>query len=93
MTTLDSLLPANNCDTRTINVQSEGVRRAIEINIQLLILQTLQGIQAELSGGGAPTLTDAINYPGPPAVNPPNILSIVVDVNGRQWQYFGGTWN
>jgi len=37
--------------------------------------------------------TDYINYAGPPTVNPPALLHIVVDVNGRQWQFVGGTWN
>ena len=93
MTTLDSLLPQNNCDTRTINVQSEGVRRAIEINIQLLILQTLQGIAASIGGGGTTPVPDSISYVGPPVVFPPAIQSIVVDVAGRQWMFWGGTWN
>ena len=34
-----------------------------------------------------------IGYAGPPNVNPPALMNIVVDVNGRQWQYFGGAWN
>jgi hypothetical protein len=39
------------------------------------------------------TLGDSITYAGPPKVNPPSIQNIVVDSNGRQWQYFGGGWN
>lgn len=35
----------------------------------------------------------SISYAGPPTDNPPVASSIVVDVNGRQWQYFGGAWN
>jgi hypothetical protein len=43
-----------------------------------------------LVGGGAP---DSINYVGPPLVNPPALANIVVDSNGQQWQFWGGTWN
>lgn len=40
-------------------------------------------------GGGAP---DSINYPGPPALNPPDVAYIVVDSNYRQWQYGPSGW-
>jgi hypothetical protein len=40
--------------------------------------------------GGVP---DCIVYAGPPVETPPALQNIVVDVNGRQWQYFGGAWN
>ena len=40
--------------------------------------------------GGAP---DYVAYPGPPAQVPPLLQNICVDVNGRQWQYWGGGWN
>lgn len=93
MTTLDSLLPQNNCDVRTINNLSEGIKRALEIEIQLQILQTLQGIQEKLQEGGGGGAPDFINTPGPPTVNPPALQNIVVDSNGRQWQYFNGGWN
>lgn len=40
--------------------------------------------------GGAP---DSISYAGPPTINPPLIQNIVVDSNGRQWQWFNNQWN
>jgi hypothetical protein len=36
---------------------------------------------------------DYINYAGPPLLTPPSLQNIVVDVNGVQWQYYGGAWN
>jgi len=46
----------------------------------------------EVDGPGAPTNTgggapDSINYSGPPLLNPPDLASIVVDKDARQWQY------
>lgn len=45
---------------------------------------------ANSGGGGAP---DSIAYSGPPVVNPPALQNIVVDVDGRQWQYYAGSWH
>lgn len=37
---------------------------------------------------------DFIDVPGPPAQDPPTSFAhIVVDSDGRQWQYFNGAWN
>jgi hypothetical protein len=35
---------------------------------------------------------NSINYPGPPTVNPPQIGAVVVDSQGRQWQFVNGAW-
>lgn len=43
-------------------------------------------------GGGAP---DYISTAGPPVGTPTalNLQNIIVDSNGRQWQYFQGAWH
>jgi hypothetical protein len=69
-----------------ISASNGGIAVAIELALlQLIALNVGTG-----SGSGAP---DYINYAGPPILNPPQLQNIVVDVNGRQWQYFGGAWN
>jgi hypothetical protein len=97
MTTLDSLLPRNNCDTRVINQESEGVRRAIEINIQLMILQTLEGIAGSLSGGGATAnyFVTSGNYSGgQPNFTPTQPNGIAFDTStGTQWSWYNGSWH
>ncbi len=45
------------------------------------------------SGTAAVTAANAITYSGPPAVAPPYIAAIVVDVDGRQWMYWGNAWH
>jgi len=40
-----------------------------------------------------PPVQNAITYSGPPSINPPYIAAIVVDSDGRQWQYFQGSWH
>lgn len=35
---------------------------------------------------------DYIPYPGPPNITPPFVAFIVVDSNGRQWQYIANGW-
>ena len=47
-------------------------------------------IWVQQGGTGA---ADYIGYAGPPNVNPPLLANIVVDVNGRQWQFFNNQWN
>lgn len=42
---------------------------------------------------GSATLPDYINYSGPPTIVPPAIQHVVVDIDGRQWQFFSNTWN
>lgn len=56
-----------------------------------LLAKILIRLNAMSAVSGA--VTDSISYAGPPVVNPPAIMSIVVDVNGRQWQFFNGQWN
>jgi len=53
---------------------------------------TDNGIWGANSGGGGGS-PDYIDYAGPPLVAPPALQYIVVDVNGRQWQYFNSQWN
>ena len=45
-----------------------------------------------LQGASGATL-DSISVAGPPTAIPPAIANIVVDSNGRQWQYFQGAWH
>ena len=37
--------------------------------------------------------SNSIDYSGPPILNPPDVSSIVVDSDGRQWMYWGGAWH
>lgn len=46
-----------------------------------------------IGGGTAASVPDAIAYPGPPIINPPAILNIVVDTTGQQWMYYQGAWH
>jgi hypothetical protein len=43
----------------------------------------------------APTnaVSDYVNYAGPPTNNPPALQHIVVDSNGRQWQFYQSGWH
>ena len=45
-----------------------------------------------VQGGAA---TDYYPIPGPPTGTPAanNLLNIIVDSNGRQWQFFNNQWN
>jgi hypothetical protein len=45
------------------------------------------------AGPALPLTEGSIAYSGPPTATPPNIPAVVVDADGRQWQYFGGGWN
>jgi len=55
--------------------------------LELALLQIIaNGINSNAASG-------YINYAGPPTSTPPAIAYIVVDVNGRQWQYWGGAWH
>jgi hypothetical protein len=54
------------------------------------LVALVKEIVAETGGSAAP---DYIDYAGPPTDVPPSLQNIVVDVNGRQWQYFQNTWN
>lgn len=42
---------------------------------------------------GGVSVPDYINYAGPPVVNPPALQNIIVDINGRQWQYYNNAWH
>lgn len=53
-------------------------------------MSVLISLADSMSTGGAP---DSIAYSGPPVVNPPALQNIVVDVDGRQWQYYAGSWH
>jgi hypothetical protein len=55
--------------------------------------QLLVKILNSLNGGSIGAGGSYIAYAGPPLVNPPNLQNIVVDSNGRQWQYYNGGWN
>ncbi len=57
---------------------------------QQMAVETYLDCQIANGGGGAP---DSIAYSGPPVVNPPALQNIVVDVDGRQWQYYAGSWH
>ena len=57
---------------------------------RVILVKILDALNA--GGGGGGGTVDYIAYSGPPAVNPPNIQHVVVDVDGRQWQYFNGAW-
>ena len=59
-----------------------------EWNLIAKILIVLNSMSSLVGG-----VSDSISYAGPPIVNPPAIQSIVVDSNGRQWQYYGGAWH
>ena len=58
-------------------------------------------VRIAFSPAGAPPDVDtilkapvnSIDYAGPPVLNPPQIPAIVVDINGRQWQFFQGAWH
>lgn len=57
-----------------------------------VLIQLASQIQA--GGTGTAGQPDFITVAGPPSFTPgTNDAHIVVDSNGRQWQYFGGTWN
>jgi hypothetical protein len=60
-----------------------GFDRLSPRDVMLCILEGAQG-----SG-----TVDSISVAGPPTAIPPAIANIVVDVNGRQWQYYAGGWN
>jgi hypothetical protein len=63
-----------------------------EWNLLAKILITLNNL-ATISPSGAP---DGLTYAGPPTFTPTQANGepyIVVDSNGRQWQYFNGGWN
>jgi hypothetical protein len=38
-------------------------------------------------------VNNEISYAGPPTFTPPDGPSIIVDVNGQQWMYWGGAWH
>lgn len=50
---------------------------------------------AQTGGGGSAALSDSIAVAGPPVGTPAanGLLNIIVDSNGRQWNYYGGAWN
>lgn len=73
---------AENYSTGT-TPQITNPTRVIEVKI----------LQALNNGGGGSGAADFINYGGPPVTNPPALQNIVVDTNGRQWQYFQGGWH
>ena len=62
-----------------------GMWDAIELQLLCEIYNATGGINA--------LPPDYINYTGPPASIPPAFQNIVVDVNGRQWQFYNGSWN
>ena len=50
-------------------------------------------VAAQNAGGGGGGSSNYYAAPGPPNANPPTYANIVVDINGRQWQFFnGGPW-
>ncbi len=60
---------------------------------QLLELALLNLIAQNVGTGGGGGAPDFYNAAGPPNQAPPAYQNIVVDSNGRQWQYYGGAWN
>lgn len=47
----------------------------------------------QIAGNGSSTAPDSIDYPGPPALNPPLLQNVVVDSNGVVWTYYGSAWH
>jgi hypothetical protein len=62
-----------------------GMWDAIELQLLCEIYNAVGGLNA--------FPPDYIPYAGPPTLAPPSLQNIVVDVNGRQWQYYNGGWN
>ena len=73
-----------------LNNVPQGKQRAIYLSLLQSIAGSLQAIAQNGIGSGAP---DYYASPGPPNLPPPAYQHIVVDSNGRQWQYFNNTWN
>jgi hypothetical protein len=68
--------------------QYSCVDRSLQLPALLALAEQI--LAKGIGGIGAP---DYIDYAGPPLVNPPALQNIVVDVNGKQWQFFQNTWN
>lgn len=86
------------CDAQSLvaNANAACAESCIPPGMQLPVLIYLACqivTNGSTGGGGGSGAPDYINYSGPPLFNPPNFQNIVVDINGRQWQFFnGGPW-
>ena len=83
-----------NCDPNTlVGLATAAGYMGMSVKQQMGVETYLDCQIAGGGGGGGGGAPDSINYAGPPVLNPPSLQSIVVDVNGRQWQYWGGGWH
>lgn len=73
--------------------QVPGYRAAAATSVaDMLELALLNIIASNVSAGGGSAYYASAGPPvGTPAAN--GLLNIIVDVNGRQFQYWGGAWH
>jgi|SRR6185436_9634396 len=79
-------------DVDTLLADAKCIDQCIPDGAKMSVLISL-ACQLVAQGGTGGGSTNSIDYAGPPVLNPPDISAIVVDSNGRQWMYWGGTWN